>query len=249
MSLQIIMDNRFRTTKRCSSEAKGTRTAAIGKCNDTRRLLTARRDVEASDVDATRSRARRALRMIQRTVVRLRSFNAFAIAFRGSRPTVRRTRAMSSRTDGVEFGPFAIPRTQIFYETANVFAIVNLKPVVRGHVLVCPKRVVPKFTDLTSEEIAELWTSVAVVQRVVERACDTSSSTLAIQDGPLAGQSVPHVHVHVLPRTRGDFARNDDVYDALEGKASASAKMDNDNRKPRSSEEMAIEAEYFRTLF
>lgn len=37
-----------------------------------------------------------------------------------------------------------------------------------------------------------------------------------LQDGPLAGQSVPHVHVHVLPRRAGDFARNDDVYDALE---------------------------------
>jgi diadenosine tetraphosphate (Ap4A) HIT family hydrolase len=36
------------------------------------------------------------------------------------------------------------------------------------------------------------------------------------QDGPAAGQTVPHVHVHVLPRRAGDFARNDDVYDELD---------------------------------
>ena len=37
-----------------------------------------------------------------------------------------------------------------------------------------------------------------------------------MQDGPLAGQTVPHVHIHVLPRKKGDFERNDEVYDAID---------------------------------
>ena len=148
---------------------------------------------------------------------------------------------------GYAFGPIVIPRTQVFYETPSTFALVNLKPVVRGHVLVCPRRVVAKFTDLTSDEISDLWRSVARVQRQIERMHDTTSSTLAIQDGPLAGQSVPHVHVHVLPRREGDFERNDDVYDALEGRASKA--LDNDAREPRTAEEMRIEADAFRALF
>ena len=58
----------------------------------------------------------------------------------------------------------------------------------------------------------------------------STSSNVAVQDGPGAGQSVPHVHVHILPRRPTDFANNDDVYEALEGwgpwRAGESVKMD-----------------------
>lgn len=37
-----------------------------------------------------------------------------------------------------------------------------------------------------------------------------------MKDGQHAGQSVPHVHVHILPRKSGDFEKNDDVYDAID---------------------------------
>ena len=45
---------------------------------------------------------------------------------------------------------------------------------------------------------------------------DSSSSTISIQDGAAAGQTVEHVHVHILPRHVGDFANNDDIYDKLQ---------------------------------
>ena len=44
----------------------------------------------------------------------------------------------------------------------------------------------------------------------------TDSMTLVVQDGPLAGQSVPHVHLHLLPRQPGDFPHNDDIYGEVE---------------------------------
>lgn len=44
----------------------------------------------------------------------------------------------------------------------------------------------------------------------------TVANYLGMQDGPAAGQTVPHVHVHVLPRRAGDFKENDEVYGAIE---------------------------------
>lgn len=85
---------------------------------------------------------------------------------------------------------------------------------------------------------------------------------MTIQDGPEAGQTVPHVHVHVLPRKVGDFEKNDEIYDVIDesekelaselellGKKEAE-KLDLDiERKPRTPEEMAEEATTLRALF
>nr|GMD69182.1 bifunctional bis(5'-adenosyl)-triphosphatase/adenylylsulfatase FHIT [Ipomoea batatas] len=70
-------------------------------------------------------------------------------------------------------------------------------------------------------------------------------------DGPQAGQTVPHVHVHIIPRKSGDFEKNDEIYDALDEKEKElkqSLDLDKE-RKDRSMEEMAQEADEYRKLF
>ena len=57
----------------------------------------------------------------------------------------------------------------------------------------------------------------------IEPHAGAQALTFAIQDGPAAGQTVPHVHVHVLPRRLGDFERNDQVYDELDAAAKDAA--------------------------
>uniref|UniRef100_A0A674EWU9 Bis(5'-adenosyl)-triphosphatase n=1 Tax=Salmo trutta TaxID=8032 RepID=A0A674EWU9_SALTR len=113
------------------------------------------------------------------------------------------------------FGQHVIKASAVFLQTELSFALVNRKPVVPGHVLVCPLRPVERFRDLHPDEVADLFTTTQRVADLVEKRFQASSLTIAIQDGPEAGQTVKHVHVHVLPRKAGDFERNDNVYDEL----------------------------------
>ncbi|GAA5894919.1 bis(5'-adenosyl)-triphosphatase [Sporobolomyces salmoneus] len=120
-------------------------------------------------------------------------------------------------TSSLRFASFKIPN-QIFYQSPLSLGIVNLKPLVPGHVLIIPKRVVPRFRDLTGEEVTDLFKSVHEVSRVIEKEFKAQALNIAMQDGPLAGQSVPHVHVHIIPRKAKDFEPLDEMYTALESK-------------------------------
>ena len=81
------------------------------------------------------------------------------------------------------------------------------------HVLVSPIRFVNRFYDLTEEEVMDLFASTQKIARVIEKEYGVTSLSIAIQDGPETGQTVEyfHVHVHLLPRKKGDFESNDDV--------------------------------------
>uniref|UniRef100_A0A8C1BLH6 Bis(5'-adenosyl)-triphosphatase n=1 Tax=Cyprinus carpio carpio TaxID=630221 RepID=A0A8C1BLH6_CYPCA len=111
------------------------------------------------------------------------------------------------------FGQHIVKSSAVFLKTELSFALVNRKPVVPGHVLVCPLRVVERFRDLRPDEVADLFMTTQRIADVIEKHFQASSLTIAIQDGPEAGQTVKHVHVHVLPRKAGDFDKNDSIYD------------------------------------
>lgn len=189
----------------------------------------------------------------------------------------------------VPFGPHPIPRSTVFATSALSWAFVNLRPVVPGHVLVSSKRIAPRFADLSAEEVSDLWLLAQKVGKVVEKqqqqqarkkeGRQTSSSspssspssalTFALQDGPSAGQSVPHVHVHVIPRGGpGDRfvgeEKNDELYPELQraGAALASELSARESeasapapdpfqreRKDRTLQEMELEAAALRELF
>jgi bis(5'-adenosyl)-triphosphatase len=148
---------------------------------------------------------------------------------------------------------------------------VNLKPLLPGHVLVSPRRIVPRFNDLSPAEVQDLFLTVQQVSRMIERVFDASSLNIAIQDGVDAGQSVPHVHAHVIPRKKADLEEKggtDAIYEMMESEDAdlnkqlaekeRTARMDlaedekkgrfpavdNDSRKPRGDEEMQKEAEW-----
>lgn len=114
------------------------------------------------------------------------------------------------------FGPHSVRREQIFYETRLSVAFVNIRPVVPGHVLVSARRRVPRVADLRPDELTDMWLAAQRVGRAIERETGAISLTYAIQDGPAAGQTVPHAHIHVLPRKPNDLPNNDDIYDHID---------------------------------
>ena len=157
----------------------------------------------------------------------------------------------------MRFGKFVIPSSHIFYRSTMSASFVNLRPIVPGHVLVIPERIVAKMEDLTEDEYIDLWKAVRITQWAVQRYFpDTTAFNVAVQDGRAAGQSVPHVHVHVLPRKDGDFDRNDQVYDELEAWAPRDGMKtvqklnvpDDQDRVDRTPQIMAEEAMFYRTI-
>lgn len=128
--------------------------------------------------------------------------------------------------------------SKVFYRTALSCALVNLKPLLPGHVLVIPRRVTPRLSDLTHAELTDLFLTVQRVGRMVERVYEASSLNVAIQDGFDAGQSVPHVHTHIIPRRPADLddrGGSDAIYGMLDGDEGdiGSHLRDSHRRRPR----------------
>lgn len=115
------------------------------------------------------------------------------------------------------FQDMVIPPGQVFCRTRYAYAFVNHRPVLNGHVLVSPLRVCKKFKDLSKSEVTDLMLLVQRVERTLEQVYETESTTITIQDGVDAGQSVFHVHAHLLPRKSTDFGGNiDKIYRELQ---------------------------------
>jgi histidine triad (HIT) family protein len=99
-----------------------------------------------------------------------------------------------------------IPSNKI-YEDNDVFAFLDIYPASEGHTLVAPKRHVSSFTDMTSEDVASLFEASRKITTAVEKAFSAEGSNIGINNGKVAGQEVPHVHVHIIPRKKGDGGR------------------------------------------
>jgi len=72
---------------------------------------------------------------------------------------------------------------------------------------VIPTTPVPRMRDLSTLERSQLMEGVVEVQRLLTIKFNTTDYTVVVHDGPLAGQEVPHVHIHILPRTENDSGK------------------------------------------
>jgi len=93
---------------------------------------------------------------------------------------------------------------KILAQSNSSISFFDAFPLAKGHVLVIPKKHHQKIQDMTSAENSDLF---SLVHSMVSKVDLISNSTLiAIHNGKDAGQEVPHVHVHLVPRNKNDTA-------------------------------------------
>lgn len=103
--------------------------------------------------------------------------------------------------------PFCNPQVleaQRFYEDELVWALYTHEPILPGHCLIIPKRHIERFEQLTDDESLQICHTIKKIDRAVTHVYETSSYLLLQKNGVEVGQTVPHVHVHYIPRKKGD---------------------------------------------
>ena len=93
---------------------------------------------------------------------------------------------------------------KIIKETKKSLAFLDAFPLTKGHTLVIPKKHYEKIQDMSIEDNSDLFETVHKVSAKVDKI--TSATLIAIHNGKQSGQEIPHVHVHLIPRSPEDSA-------------------------------------------
>ncbi|MFI9506596.1 HIT family protein [Nocardia sp. NPDC052566] len=99
------------------------------------------------------------------------------------------------------------PATKI-YEDDTLCAFLDIRPIARGHTLVIPKRHATELEDLDADLGAQMFRAGHRLALAIRRSSlSADGANLVLNDGTAAFQTVPHVHLHVIPRNHGDKLR------------------------------------------
>jgi len=94
--------------------------------------------------------------------------------------------------------------TRMIKESMYSMAFLDAFPLAKGHTLVIPKNHHVKIQDMTDDENSDLFLLVHKILPKIDKL--TGATLVAVHNGKEAGQEIPHVHVHLVPRTADDSA-------------------------------------------
>jgi histidine triad (HIT) family protein len=97
-------------------------------------------------------------------------------------------------------------KAEVVAREPGVVAFLDVTPLADGHVLVVPEAHVARIEDLPARDAGTLFAAVTRLAGPVRTAVGAAGSTIGINNGEATGQTVPHVHVHIVPRWPGDGA-------------------------------------------
>lgn len=93
---------------------------------------------------------------------------------------------------------------QIITENEHALAVLDAFPLVQGHALILSKKHYEKIQDLNQDELLSVAMLLSKITVAVEKGAQTNSTLIAIHNGKEAGQEIPHLHIHIVPRRTGD---------------------------------------------
>jgi len=96
-----------------------------------------------------------------------------------------------------------IPAVKI-YENAKILAFLDISPVNPGHTLLVPKEHYENLLETPNEILAELMIYTRKIAQAVIKGVNSEGFNLALNNGQVAGQVIPHLHFHIMPRFKGD---------------------------------------------
>ena len=88
----------------------------------------------------------------------------------------------------------------VIYHDSNIMAILDKYPIDKGHSLVITKKPYEKLTDMSNQEVAELFSKIPKIANAIVKATNADAFSIAQNNGKAAKQIIPHVHVHIIPR-------------------------------------------------
>jgi bis(5'-adenosyl)-triphosphatase len=156
---------------------------------------------------------------------------------------------MSTRIKSRSDCPFCEDNVKlsIFAESTNFRAIYNIAPILPGHSLIVPKDHVRRMNELSDEEISEMIIFSRKIANKLTEIFQCSGFNWTIQDGKSAGQTVSHLHLHLIPRHSNDLKNPGDWYPMLKG--SELGIIDSKSRDRLKKEEMKMIVDKLRFEF
>ena len=98
-----------------------------------------------------------------------------------------------------------INKDRIVYQDDTWIAIYDNYPVSEGHVLLIPKRHVETFFNLNMVEFGSLGVTIGIIKMILDKKFHPDGYNIGANSGEVAGQTVMHCHIHIIPRYKGDM--------------------------------------------